>query len=94
MGVGSEIPDATVAQRDIYLTRFGRYAVACGIGDVAIDAASEGGTVGERQCQFRVAAHEDGAFQLLADSIKRSLVACPLPPISTYGKKYGRYSLT
>lgn len=88
MSVGSEIPDAAVAQRDIYLARLGRYGVACGIGDFAVNAASEGRTIGERQRQFRVAAYEDGVFQLLADGIERSLVGGSLPPVGTYGEKH------
>ena len=40
MGVGGESPSATVAQRHIYLASLSRYGVACGIGDVAINALS------------------------------------------------------
>jgi len=40
MGVGGESPSATVAQSNIHLASLSRYGVACGIGDVAIDALS------------------------------------------------------
>ena len=40
MGVGGESPSATVAQSNIHLASLSRYGVACGIGDVAINALS------------------------------------------------------